>query len=184
MSDYHVKRCFIALPLDDAARADVREMAQNIEIEGLRKTRPENLHLTVKFLGDVDDPDLPAIMQELKVIADQHRPFELRMEEIEYLPNARRPRVLALTTDCPRPMLDLFNALEQTLHALGFAKEGRAFHPHLTLGRFKNPPRWLPSAGDFKVIDTTVPVGRFELMESDLSGPSPVYATLAEFPLG
>lgn len=184
MPDYHVKRCFIALPIDAVAIADFSDVMEGIEIEGLRPTRPENLHATLKFLGDVDDPDLPGIIDALAGIAAQQRPFELTVSGITYLPNPRRPRVLAATMDRPPPLSLLFGGVEQAVFDLGFPREGRAYHPHITLGRFKKPPRSLPPPDAFPLQPMTLPIDRFVLMQSTLRANAPEYTPLAEFLLG
>ena len=183
MPSYHVKRCFLALPLDEVAIADLADLMSGVQIEGLRPTRPENLHVTLKFLGDVDDPDLPGLIGALQNVAQECQAFELSLTEIAYLPTPRRPRVLAAAMDRPPPMIQLFNWIEEAVADLGFPREGRAFNPHITLGRFRNPPRRLPSPAVFQLSPTTIPVDRFVLMQSTLGGQAPTYAELAGFPL-
>ena len=184
MPDYPSKRLFIALPLDEVAIADLRDAMTGVEIEGLRLTRPENLHVTLKFLGDVDDPLIADLIVTLQDVAAGHRPFELAMTGITYLPDARRARVLAAAMDRPAAAMTLFEQVEQAAYELGFPREARPYRPHITLGRFRRPPRSLPPPDSFRLAPTTLPVSRLVLVHSTLGGEAPVYTELAEFPLG
>lgn len=182
MPDYPFKRCFLALPLDEVAIADLTDAMSGVAIDGLRLTRPENLHVTLKFLGDVDDPDLPRLIELLQRIAVECRPFELNMTGIDYLPDARRARVLAAKLDRPAALAALFDCIEEASFDLGFPREGRAYHPHITLGRFRRPPRMAPAPDTFRFTPTTLPVASFTLLESTLGGSAPTYTPLGEFP--
>jgi RNA 2',3'-cyclic 3'-phosphodiesterase len=177
------KRCFIALPLDEVALADLRDAMEGIEIEGLRLTRHENLHVTLKFLGDVEDREIPRLIDSLGGVAAERPAFELSLTAIGYMPDARRPRVLAATIDRSPQALTLFEGVEEAVSELGFPREGRAYHPHITLGRFRRPPRRIPAPDTFHLAPTTLPVERFVLMSSTLGGAAPEYAELATFPL-
>ena len=183
MPDYHTKRCFIALPLDEVVQADLRDVTEGVEIEGLRLTRPENLHVTMKFLGDVDDPDLPGVIGSLNHVGAQCTAFELNLTGLGYMPDARRARVLAAMLDRPTQALSLFDSIEEALYERGFPREGRAYNPHITLGRFRRPPRRLPAPESFRFNPTTLPVTRFVLIHSTLGGAAPIYAELAQFEL-
>jgi 2'-5' RNA ligase len=177
------KRCFLALALDEAARADMADLMREIEMDGMHKTSPENLHITLKFLGDMSDQEIEPVMGAVQEVAAAHRPFELSLLGLEYLPNPRRPRVLAAQFECTVEMNALFEHLELALSEIGFPMEGRSCHPHVTLGRYRRPPRTLPGLPAIDVTPMSLPVQTIMLMQSTLGGSRPVYSILAHWPL-
>jgi RNA 2',3'-cyclic 3'-phosphodiesterase len=177
------RRCFLALPLDEVARADLVDFMRGLCLEKLRLTRLENLHVTLKFLGDVDDPQVPPLIDALNSAAGECRAFELNMTCISYLPDARRARVVAAEGDRPPALMSLFQWVEEACHGVGFQREGRAYLPHITLGRFRTPPRRLPTPQALAFTPTSFPVNRFVLMQSTLDHDGPTYTALADFPL-
>ncbi|MAE62499.1 MAG: RNA 2',3'-cyclic phosphodiesterase [Planctomycetaceae bacterium] len=179
MSSNPSQRCFIAIELDDAARADLADFMQQVNIEGLRPTAPENLHLTVKFLGNVV-PDLIArVAEALEQAANDVAPFELHIEGIDYIPHARRPRVLAARCDVPPTLSELVDQTESMMELLGFPREGRPYRAHITLGRFRRPPRLVAAVDSFDTGLISVPVDHITLMASDLQPTGPVYSAVS-----
>lgn len=183
MPDFHVKRCFIALPLDETAVADLSDIVEGIEVEGLRRTKRDNIHITLKFLGDIEDPDIPGVIAALQALSAMSTRFNLCVTGLEYIPNARRPRVLAAVTDRPAAVLELYERVETAMFELGFPREGRAYTPHVTLGRFKRPPHRLPQPQGWLKEELELTVERLVLMESSLDQAGPTYTPLAEWEL-
>ena len=177
------KRCFVAIPLDGAVRADLAEMMQRVRIDGLRKVPVENLHVTVKFLGDVDDARISEIIDGLTEAARGIGAFELNVEKIVYLPDARRARVLAVEFDRPAGLMQLVDQIEDMMQVLGFRREGRAYRPHVTVGRFKRPPRDAPDPESFQAPDAGFTADRLLLMQSILDRAGATYTPLAEVAL-
>jgi 2'-5' RNA ligase len=102
----------------------------------MRWARPESVHLTLKFLGDVPADTLPAIHQALRQAAEGLAPFSVVAQGLGCFPNASRPRVLWMGLDDPRrELLQLQRHIESTLAALEVSVEERPFRPHLTLAR-------------------------------------------------
>ncbi len=137
-------RVFIALDLPAEAKQTLGGIIQKLRAglpNGLRWVDPSGIHLTLKFLGDID-PSLAAdLMDAMKSVA-QAKPgerFSLRLSGLGLFPNPAQPRVLwvGLAGD-----LDALRALqertEEAMFGLGFAKERRPFSPHLTLGRVRD----------------------------------------------
>ncbi|MBI1368592.1 MAG: RNA 2',3'-cyclic phosphodiesterase [Planctomycetes bacterium] len=181
--EFHVKRCFVALPLDAITRADMGDVLRGLDIEGMRPTGLENLHITVKFLGDVEDPDLPGVIEAVREAIRGVGRFELAAERLLYLPDARRPRVLAAEMDRPETVMRLYDQIEDAMEAVGFRREGRAYRPHVTLGRFRKPPRHVPDVSMVLTEPVICEVERVVLMESVLERGGAVYAELASFDL-
>jgi 2'-5' RNA ligase len=101
--------------------------------------RPEQMHLTLKFLGDVRDTETPDICRVVHDVASQFEPFEIICRGAGAFPNSREPRTLWIgIEDGADELKRLQAALDEALKSqLGFAKEQRGFHPHLTIGRVK-----------------------------------------------
>ncbi|MEX2672547.1 MAG: RNA 2',3'-cyclic phosphodiesterase, partial [Phycisphaeraceae bacterium] len=186
MVEFHVKRCFVAIPLDEMVVADLADAMAGLTLEGMRRPPLENLHVTVKFLGDVDDPQMPQILEALATATEDVPPFELELQGLTYLPNPRRPRVLAAKLDRPAPLLKLQQQVEELTHAIGFQKEGRVYNPHITLGRYRKPPRDvvdLQQASEQLKGESGWPVHSMVLLQSVLESAGPRYVELAEFKL-
>ncbi len=102
----------------------------------MRWVRPESVHLTLKFLGDVPVGAIPAIHQALRQAAEGLVTFSVSARGLGCFPNATRPRVLWMGLDDPRrELLQLQRRIGSTLAALGISAEERPFRPHLTLAR-------------------------------------------------
>lgn len=131
-------RCFVAIELDPDFRAALREAcAHRIErADDARWTQPENLHITLRFLGDVDPSEVDGIAAAMRTAADAVEPFELTPLEFGGFPSARRPRVLWAgiqdeSAGCARWVAHAQPLLEE----LGFPPDARPFHAHVTLAR-------------------------------------------------
>lgn len=184
MPDYHVKRCFIALPVDEAMMWDLRDVVRDIEIDGMRATEPEKLHVTLKFLGDVEDPEIPDVLEAMRLAGEGVEAFELRWTGVRYFPHARRIRVLAAMLDEPEAVMRLHQRLDDACDAIGFRREVRAYHPHITLGRFKRAPKQAPDVRLIQTPDAVMAVDRMVLCQSILHHHSVEYVKLAEVKLG
>lgn len=177
--------------LPEAVRA-----ALAAEIARLRSTArdvswiaPDNLHLTLKFLGSVTPDRLAEVEVALARVARGARPFELAVRGLGAFPTSSRPRVLwAGAAAGGEAWTVLAKDVDDALVALGFEREARAYSPHVTLGRVK-APRPDPSlaaaieAGgrhDFGLVR----VERLELMRSDLSPRGARYSSLGSWPIG
>jgi 2'-5' RNA ligase len=134
-------RLFVALNFPDAVRealhaatAPLREAVPR----GVAWVRSEALHLTLKFLGDVEDARVPAIAEALAQVASRHVEPRLLMSGVGAFPSLARPRVVWAGIEAT-PRLELVqHDLEASCATLGFEVEGRAFRPHVTLGRVRD----------------------------------------------
>jgi 2'-5' RNA ligase len=135
-------RCFVAAELDAALRAPlVRLLRQDLpRTRAVRWCTEQQLHVTLKFLGEVRDGQLPAVCDAVTAAAQSIQPFQLRLSGLGCFPSARNPRVLwcgveDATDGCARWL----EQADPLFEALGFPRETRAFHPHVTLGRSRGP---------------------------------------------
>ena len=180
-------RAFVAVfpPLE--VREALAGAARELRVVGeVRWIRPENLHLTLKFLGDVAEDDLPQIAGVLDPLRLRHGPFEARLSGFGGFPSARRARIVwAGIGEGSAPLRTLALDVESSLEPLGFEREDRAYVPHLTLGRARGRPVALEDVETD--VDTPSEIGSFrvrnvELVESMLGGGA-AYTTLATYPL-
>jgi 2'-5' RNA ligase len=180
-------RLFLAIELPDDVRSHLLVARQRLET-GLPKiayTRPENLHLTLKFLGEVDKKRVDGIAESLSRISTQR--IELQANEIECFPARGAVRIVtaALTGTLP-PLRALVENVEQRCKFLGFEREQRAYKPHVTLGRARPDlsPKFRQLAGDATVDlwpgPTFAPL-EFILMDSQLSPQGSKYSPVARF---
>jgi len=197
-------RTFIAIELPhtwQAALADLQAawQQQDRQIAGqVRWVAPENVHLTLKFLGDVPTNKIATLQTTLTAICQTQTPFQLTMGATGVFPNPSRPRVLwvGLTGDLPR-LQHFAQAIEKGLIPLQFAPERRGFSPHLTLGRVRDTatPEQCQRIGQmvtsFRPEHTitrwqnleSLVVHGVNLMRSDLSPSGAHYTRLATLPL-
>lgn len=137
-------RSFIAIPLaDDVSRNAVR-LLQRIRAagDGIKWVPSDNLHLTLKFLGDVENTEVPSVCKVTRKLCQQYDPFPLRFVGTGGFPNADRPRILyAGVEDSSGALTEIVTQLEKDLAELGFKQESRDYTPHLTLGRTRGSSR-------------------------------------------
>ena len=136
-------RAFIAVTLAESIVeeiAKVRTLLQEPKAD-IRWTRVEGLHLTLKFLGDINREQGEAILTTLRDIAQQRPPLRVVAQGLGAFPNLRRPRVLWVGLQGER-ISELSEAIETALLPLDFLPEEREFIPHLTLGRVRSPKGW------------------------------------------
>ncbi len=134
-------RCFIAVELNDSMRAPLVRLLR----EGLPRTKDvrwcteDQLHVTLKFLGEVGDDQMPQVRDVLTRTAAQVPPFEITLTVLGAFPSPRAARVLWAGIDDPAGGCQRWLELADPLLAkLGFEPETRAFTPHITLGRSKD----------------------------------------------
>lgn len=181
-------RSFIALELSE----DVRRQLTNL-LELLTQTyaavkwvEPENLHLTLKFIGEVAEEEVEAIVGALKTVAQMTEPFSFTVKGVGGFPDLRRPRVLWVGVEKTPPLMRLQQLVERAMEQLGYAPEGRTYHPHVTIGRVKS----LSGIEKIRAILNqyidfdfgSVPVNHMILFRSDLSRDGPTYTPLALLP--
>ena len=183
-------RCFIALELDEAIK-DNLEIAQQL-FKGIGGKvgwcSRGQMHLTLKFLGDVPEETIPKVIEAMTAAARKVSPFEFTVERLGAFPPKGSPRVLwAGISDCP-PLLKLQQFLEEALKPLGFEPEEHGFTPHLTLGRVRERVDLrtflsvLNENRDFFAGDQQT--DKLILFASDLKPTGAVYTPLAEAILG
>ncbi len=180
-------RTFIAIDLPEplhAALAQTQQAFRNA-CPDARWTRPEGIHLTLKFLGETPDAQVKQIVETLGQIG-RFEPFSVEVKGFGFFPQARRPRVFWVGVEAPPALGELAARVEREMEKVGFPREQRAFTPHLTLARFE-VPRPQPALEAALAQHETTSLGRFAaseffLFESKLSPQGAQYRKVARFP--
>ncbi len=183
-------RTFIALEVPEDVKRTILEIQDQLRrIPGARVSwvRSEGVHLTLKFLGDVDLSLMPSIEEVVKDCASKVTSFKLTTGEAGGFPNLRRPRVLWIGIDSPSQLLKLQQDIEHGLADLGFPAEGKRFHPHLTVGRVKSINRDCPLPDKLTKIEFPQNVWQINdvrIMSSILKPEGAKYKVIAKFKFG
>lgn len=131
-------RLFVAFDVPEETRSKLRVLIDDFAriCHGARWVRPEGIHITLKFIGHVDDSMLSDIQKALANIPHRER-FDVSFRNFGFFPNEKHPRVFFVGIHAGKELVALVTEIENQLEAMGIAKEKRAFQPHLTLARFK-----------------------------------------------
>jgi 2'-5' RNA ligase len=185
-------RTFIAVEAVDEAHAAALAAIDGLRsaAEGVKWVAPDNLHWTLQFLGDLDDREMAEVcLRTVRVVA-RHEPFELAAVGVGAFPAIHRPRTLWVGAGEGREQFcELQADVEASLRELGFRGEGRAFTPHLTIGRAGRGSHAGPTLTERLAHLADFDGGRMSVDEvlvfaSELSRDGPVYTVLARAPLG
>jgi len=167
-------RTFIAVSLSDLARQALARLIQDLSglTRGVRLVSAENIHLTLKFMGEVEAARLPDLKRALELSVVGIQPFSYELCEKGCFPNWQRPRVFWIgVQDLQQALLRLQRQLESEFANFGFPAESRSFQPHLTIGRVKDPRNLSPFLAKFREDDFgsyQVQVTQVRLIQSDL----------------
>ncbi|MBU2638993.1 MAG: RNA 2',3'-cyclic phosphodiesterase [Nanoarchaeota archaeon] len=140
----------------------------------------KNLHVTLKFLGEVEEGKLDLLKNALKEV--KFNAFKLRLGNIGFFPDVKRPRVIWVGLEPEEPLIALQQKVDEALLTM-FSGE-QTFKCHLTLGRvkaLKKPIEFIKNAQEVKVEAKEFLVDSFKLMKSELKNASPIYTSLEEF---
>lgn len=139
-------RAFIALELTDGIRRSLAETIEDFKTGGadVRWVKPDSIHLTLKFLGDIEENLVPSLAAHLERAAGPFAPFSLHVAGTGIFPSSGRPRVIWAGIEGMGILEPLQRAVESEMEPLGFPREKRPFHPHLTLGRVRSASRLSP----------------------------------------
>ena len=183
-------RAFIAVEISPEARdalAGVMARLREGGVSGVRWARPESIHLTLKFLGDIDPALVDRTLAGIESASHGQGPFNLGLSELGAFPSLNSPRVIwvGLKGDL-EPLGELQGRIDQEVSlAGGFLRESRHFSPHLTLGRLHDnvraeERRWAGKAATLVTLETEVwwEVGEVKLMRSTLTSAGAVYDAL------
>lgn len=186
-------RAFVAITLPFEIKSELNAIIQKFkaqQVKGVRWVAVENIHLTLKFLGDTSQEDLGKISKILQIECTAHPCFSVEVAGLGAFPNPRRPRIIWVGLKAPSALKNLAACIESAAETIGVQPEERGFFPHLTLGRVKNDV----SSSDLLNLSTALnsitvesagvfTVSQLTLFRSDLRPTGPIYSILAQFNL-
>lgn len=186
-------RAFIAVEIPLEIRKTICNATaplQNGIGSSVRWVPKENMHLTLKFLGDVSPGNIEMLSQMLRAEANMFNGFELRLSGLGAFPNRKRPRVIFIDIHAPPVLEALQRGIESASRRLGYESEERGFSPHLTIGRVRQnatatEQQTIRRALEDTRIDSlgTARVDSVYLYKSDLKPTGSVYTRLYSAPL-
>lgn len=184
-------RTFIALEISDQVKNALLPDLRHCKIRAPRVkwSSPENLHLTLRFLGDVKENDLEELFEAIRLGVEGLEPFALEINGLGAFPNWRHPRVVwAGGGEGSDEAILLAERVEEACADLGYERERRPFRPHLTLGRVKLPADADGLEEAARDLDGKrygyIDVDEVVVFMSTLRRTGPVYSPMARFPLG
>ena len=150
----------------------------------LKLVEPENIHITVRFLGNITSATVEKVFEEMK--KTQFTPFNAKIHGVGAFPNLNYPRVLWTgITEGAEQLRSVFAQLESRLQGLGFAPDPKGFSPHLTIARVRsgrNKPELAKIVNENVECEFgVVRADCLKLKKSDLTPKGPIYSTLREF---
>jgi 2'-5' RNA ligase len=187
-------RSFIAVEIpaeiQSALARSIAPLQKTLTDQLIRWVAPQNVHLTLKFLGDVSPANLERLAEALKAETLAHETFNMSAGGFGAFPNPRRARILWIGLEAPIALMSLLRGVEAVAARLGYASEDRPFSPHLTIGRVRQNV----SGSDLQRIRTalegavvgrlgSVHVDALHIFKSDLQPGGSVYTHLYTLPM-
>ncbi len=183
-------RSFLAVDLPLALRESMLSATMGLRTPAadVKWVRPEGIHLTLKFLGNIEEGQIEPIVNAVSGVITGQKPLALKAEGAGAFPDLSRPRVIwiGMTGDIERLMVIQKN-IEQALSVLGFPTEDRPFTPHLTLGRVRSNKKFLGLTHKIQGLKdinfTPFTVNELILYKSTLRPEGAIYTPLRRLPL-
>lgn len=183
-------RAFIAIEVDSVTKQKISGLINTLKKTNadVKWVRENQMHLTLKFLGNVSQDKIPFISDAIKQITYDIHEFPLSFSGIGAFPNTNRPRVIWAAIDKgSKELKTMAGLIEKKMNSLGFKKEDRDYKAHLTLGRVRSQKNIKElakniSGAEFK-IKSDIKIEKLTLFQSTLTPKGTVYAPLGEFHL-
>jgi 2'-5' RNA ligase len=187
-------RAFIAIEIPEEIKKQIA--GQTVELRrmvgrSVRWVTPENIHLTLKFLGDISSTNIDFLAQALKTEVGQYLPFEIDIHGLGAFPNMRRPRIIWIGLNAPADLTRLQHNLETAAAHLGYVSDEKPFSPHLTIGRIREQLSSDETQSLRRALENARVgvLGKFavksvHLFQSELKPGGPVYTCLSTALLG
>jgi RNA 2',3'-cyclic 3'-phosphodiesterase len=179
-------RAFLAIEIPGDLKKYLEGAAARMakRVRGVRWVKEEGLHITLKFLGEIERDMAPRIKDAISSIGVDYKPFRASVKGIDAFPNRKRARVVVVSLEEGVETIGgIFSDIEKGLLELNIEPEARAYTPHVTLGRAKVPESLLEK--DIEVLEKReFPVERVVLFESTLTSQGAIYTPKWDIKLG
>ena len=163
--------------------SEIKNSGTNVKL-----VEPENIHITLKFLGDTKEDLIEKIQEIINKSTEQINPFELKVKSTGVFPNQNYIKVVWLGLENIENLEAISQKIDQETSKLGFEKEKRKFSAHVTVGRVrsaKNKDKLLQIINKYQDVEFgTILVESIELKKSELTSQGPIYTTLKKINLG
>ena len=187
-------RTFIAVEIPSHVQKKIQQetepLRKAIGASFVRWVSIQNVHLSLKFLGDVSPASVDTLTQMLRAEADSCPEFDMQISGLGSFPSLRRPRVLFIGIQAPAELESLYRGIESAYTRLGYESEGRGFSPHLTIGRIKqdasasDQQKVRHALAETKIDSLSIArVNSVHLYKSDLKPTGSVYTQIFSAPL-
>ncbi len=180
-------RGFIAIDINVAST--IVEFEKEIKKTGadVKLVEPQNIHITLKFLGDVEKTLIDEIEQIMNDAVKEIKPFTIKLKGTGVFPNQNYARIIWIGINEAQIIETIVKTIDEYLSKLGFKKEKRGFSPHLTIARVKsakNKQRLLETIEKYTNVEFSIQeVNSIKLMKSDLTSAGPIYTTIKDVTL-
>jgi len=188
-------RSFIALEfpsfIQDAIIWQTTNLIKQFPNPIIRWVKPGNIHLTLKFLGDIVQSDLEDLARSLANEAQRVKPFSISFTKLGIFPNPKKPRIIWIGVDSPPILGDFQSKIESLASRQGILIEQRPFSPHITLGRISDRNSFLNIENLIFGINSInvstiekVNINSIKIFKSDLKPDGPIYTAIYNIPFG
>ena len=184
-------RSFIAIDVPKEIKNKIAKIQMELQpiLPKISWVTPPNIHLTLKFLGDVASNQIPSITGTIRHTVQNQVPFNIKLSSISAFKNFSHPTVLwiGISTD-PTPIVKLAENLNSSLNCFGFPQESRKFIPHLTIARIRSNISLTKFASHFDAYNninhTPIPVKQISLIKSKITSEGAIYKKLQTIQFG
>jgi len=181
-------RCFIAIDIPPSVKRKIYELITVINERGyinkkdIKWVKPENLHITLAFLGNLPVEEISLLCDIITNVSKTNSPFEINLEGLGFFPNIRQPKVFWIGINRSASLFDLKRQIDVKLQQAGINYDKKPFSPHITIARFKNTIEIKKQIFDIAFKDE-FKVNELHLIKSDLFKEGPRYTELYSAPL-
>lgn len=183
-------RAFLAIEIDEYIKNKINEtqhLIQEKDSSKIKYVETENIHLTLKFFGEINEKQLNEITEIISNIIERYDKYSLKIVNIGAFPNIYRPRVIWTGIKDNNVTANLIKELDEEFNKLGFDKE-RDYVPHITIGRVKNVADKEKLSATLKLLKKRyhgkMEVKKICIKSSKLTPDGPIYKNIREFELG
>lgn len=180
-------RIFIAVDLPSEIKEKILSYCESISplCSNIKWVERENFHLTLKFMGEINEKEFELVKTCVSCVAREFKPFNITLSGTGFFPDEKNLKIVWIGTDggCEN-LLDLYQELENCLETDGFDRESKPFSPHLTIGRVKKNKKASISKSMPDIENEEIEVSRVSVFKSTLTPNGPIYEKLYECAFG